>query len=81
VLAFGFEKPRQLWCHITNAMKQYMQASSSACVKTVSERQECMIGWKPPLMGWVKINFDGASQGCEQAGCGGLVRGDTGEWL
>jgi ribonuclease HI len=40
-----------------------------------------LIGWKPPPVGWVKLNSDGACKHDGSAGCGGIIRGSDGEWL
>ncbi|KAK4268096.1 hypothetical protein QN277_024799 [Acacia crassicarpa] len=35
-----------------------------------------------PRVGWIKMNVDGASKGAQMAaGCGGLLRGCSGEWI
>ncbi|MCH79931.1 ribonuclease H protein, partial [Trifolium medium] len=39
------------------------------------------IHWKPPRENFAKINTDGACKGRERAGCGGVIRGNQGEWL
>lgn len=43
-------------------------------------RQEILVRWQYPNMGWVRLNTDGASKGnpCK-AGAGGLIRGHRGE--
>ncbi|MCI28245.1 ribonuclease H protein [Trifolium medium] len=40
-----------------------------------------MIGWKPPVEGWVKVNIDGACKSESVAGCGGIIRNNRGGWL
>ncbi|MCI31045.1 ribonuclease H protein, partial [Trifolium medium] len=39
------------------------------------------VAWKPPPMGWVKMNSDVSCKDNEIAGCGGLVRGSDDEWM
>ena len=39
------------------------------------------VAWQKPKMGWCKLNIDGAWLSEREAGGGGLIRGDTGEWL
>jgi len=39
------------------------------------------IRWWPPDFGWIRINTDGAFKGGLNAGCGGVFRGDNGEWI
>jgi ribonuclease HI len=39
------------------------------------------IKWKPPKENYVKLNTDGACKEGRTAGCGGVIRGNQGEWL
>jgi hypothetical protein len=39
------------------------------------------VGWSPPSDGWVALNTDGAENSEHKYGCGGLIRGSSGEWL
>jgi hypothetical protein len=39
------------------------------------------VGWSPPGDGWVALNTDGAENSDHKYGCGGLMRGSSGEWL
>jgi ribonuclease HI len=39
------------------------------------------IGWQPPSGHFVKLNTDGACKENNRAGCGGIIRGNQGEWL
>ncbi|GAU49448.1 hypothetical protein TSUD_137920 [Trifolium subterraneum] len=39
-------------------------------------------GWVPLReVGWVVVNTDGAGKNNKNSGCGGLIRGNEGEWL
>jgi L1 cell adhesion molecule like protein len=40
-----------------------------------------MIKWCPPKPLYVKLNTDGAFKDKKIAGCGGVIRGNEGEWL
>ena len=40
-----------------------------------------LVGWKPPVEGWVKLNTDGACSSNGAAGCGGIISGCDSEWL
>lgn len=49
--------------------------------RPTGQRVELMIGWKPPRVGWMKLNTDGASQGnLGLASAGGMLRDGDGEW-
>ena len=37
--------------------------------------------WKPPQMGWCKLNADGMTSSLGWGGCGGVIRGDEGGWI
>lgn len=38
--------------------------------------------WKPPLVGWLSLNIDGAcKENIGLAWCGGLVRDEWGRWI
>lgn len=39
------------------------------------------VRWTPPKEGWCKINVDGCWLSPQEAGGGGVIRGDKGEWL
>jgi ribonuclease HI len=49
--------------------------------KAAVQKTEVLISWKPPPVGWVRLNTDGSCKEGNRAGCGGLVRGSEGEWL
>lgn len=40
-----------------------------------------MVKWEKPELGWCKVNTDGATFDSGLAGCGGVIRGDQGEWI
>ncbi|GAU22839.1 hypothetical protein TSUD_282060 [Trifolium subterraneum] len=42
---------------------------------------KCSLHWKPPKLNFVKLNTDGACIDRKIAGCGGVIRGNQGEWL
>jgi len=37
--------------------------------------------WQPPMIGWVKVNVDGALTTTGMAGCGGIIRDHAGNWV
>lgn len=38
-------------------------------------------GWQPPTPAWCKLNTDGSWRTPDIGGCGGLIRGNQGEWI
>jgi len=50
-------------------------------VTTRTAREERLIVWSPPRVGWFKLNTDGASRGNPGlAAAGGVVRDGDGNW-
>ena len=39
------------------------------------------ISRKPPYIGWIRLNTDDVSKGGFIASCGGVLRGENGEWI
>ena len=51
-----------------------------ALAELYTAKSVVMVGWAPPVVGWVKLNMDGASKGNSRAaGCRGLFRNSNGE--
>ncbi|CAL1397034.1 unnamed protein product [Linum trigynum] len=49
---------------------------------SMTARTTVMVGWTPPIHGWVALNVDGASNGNPgAAGAGGVLRDGTGNWI
>lgn len=42
-------------------------------------RKERLIGWNPPMLGWVKLNTNGSSKDNETSDCGDVLQGCNGE--
>jgi ribonuclease HI len=47
------------------------------------EKQQSLVQvrWLLPASGWVSLNTDGSCKEGEIIGCGGVIRGNEGEWL
>ncbi|CAL1409286.1 unnamed protein product [Linum trigynum] len=57
-------------------------ASRKLDVRSKAARSEELIGWKPPPVGWLKLNTDGAAQGHGgEIGAGGVIRNSNGDWI
>ncbi|MCI09825.1 putative non-LTR retroelement reverse transcriptase, partial [Trifolium medium] len=59
----------------------YYQAKRVNDMMINSQRVLTNIGWQPPSGDYVKLNTDGACKDNNIAGCGGIIRGNQGEWL
>jgi ribonuclease HI len=60
--------------------KRNMKAESQICHDR--SKQQINISWHAPPMGWYTLNTDGAAKISDsKAGCGGIVRNDTGNWV
>ncbi|KAJ7949522.1 Ribonuclease H protein [Quillaja saponaria] len=75
-----FSSPHNPKVVLTKYVKEIWAAS--VCNQEPSRKSYLFFDWNFPPFGWVKINCDGTakSQGCLTS-CGGLIRGDGGEWL
>lgn len=65
-------------------IKKHVSESRKRVVKEDgTHRQEkiIMISWQKQEKGWCKLNVDGRLSISGDAGCGGAIRGDCGEWL
>ena len=50
--------------------------------RNLGNKRVVQVRWESPQMGWACLNTDGAAAGNPgQAGCGGLIRNEHGEWL
>jgi hypothetical protein len=67
--------------HIRQRAKDY-QLSVVAVSQDARQvnREARLIGWKPPVGDWIKLNTDGACKDGNVAGCGGILRNNAGEW-
>jgi hypothetical protein len=55
---------------------------ASGSANQVGDKVVEYIKWQPPNVGWVvQLNTDGASKEGTMAGCGGVIRGENGEWV
>ncbi|KAK4255866.1 hypothetical protein QN277_008804 [Acacia crassicarpa] len=80
-----FEEEFKLPGRLGEAVKGYVREIRVAQVdfgRIGGIRVEQQVSWKTPCAGWLKLNVDGAAKGEDRlAGCGGLIRDDSGKWI
>jgi ribonuclease HI len=75
-----FFRPIKKTEFVRQRMKTYKLAGLVMQDGVQQQQMQIHVGWKPPSNGWVCLNIDGT---CKDGviGCGGVIRGNTGEWL
>ncbi|PNX97917.1 ribonuclease H [Trifolium pratense] len=73
--------PSNIIQHVRKLGENYRKALHTMEVVEQHESIVAHIHWKPPEGVFVKLNTDGASKAGNRAGCGGVIRGNQGEWL
>ncbi|PNX90504.1 ribonuclease H, partial [Trifolium pratense] len=77
----NFIRPTAPAMVVMNAVRSYVVADRVLHIGKESRKVEKLITWKPPPVGWVRLNTDGAHSEDGSIGCGGIIRGSDGEWL
>jgi ribonuclease HI len=77
----GFLRPYNPAQFIMQRATEYDLATKNDKVVTGREKVVSHIRWRPPKISFVKLNTDGAYKKDQIAGCGGIIRGNQGEWL
>jgi hypothetical protein len=77
----NYVRPLHMAQHVYKVVEDYSQAMRVNEMMRNSERVLMHIGWQPPSGHFVKLNTDGACKENNRAGCGGIIRGNQGEWL
>ncbi|MCH86415.1 putative non-LTR retroelement reverse transcriptase [Trifolium medium] len=67
--------------HVSRLVWDYYDAKTVTAVMSFSDHAIMNIGWQPPSGNYVKLNTDGPSKENSIAGCGGIIKGNQGEWL
>lgn len=75
-----FVKPLHQWQITVKLHLGYILARTVRDVGMARVRVQHQVQWTPPAPCWVCLNIDGSAR-TNSAGCGGLLRGDQGEWL
>jgi ribonuclease HI len=76
-----FVRPIHPINYVYKRVEEYHHAKHASDLIDGKEYSRVEIGWKPPSGNFVRLNTDGASKNNNQAGCGGIIRGNQGEWL
>jgi ribonuclease HI len=78
-----FVYPSRPWTLVLEYVEEYkrnMWAESQVCQQR--NKQEINVSWIAPPMGWHAVNTDGAAKISDRiAGCGGIVRNNSGAWV
>jgi hypothetical protein len=77
----NFLRPVNPVQHVMRMSEDYRKAMYANNTVIQKERVLSYINWKPLRENFVKLNTDGACKERKRAGCGGVIRGNQGEWL
>jgi ribonuclease HI len=76
-----FIRPIQSVNYVYKAVEDYKHAKQVTDMIGGNEYSLVEVGWKPPVGSFVRLNTDGARKNDNRTGCGGVIRGNQGEWL
>jgi len=65
--------------HVLKYVHEHYKDVKASKVETNVIKEVILVWWKPPPIGWVKLNTDGACKMGEIGGCGGVIRGNDRE--
>jgi ribonuclease HI len=78
-----FVYPHRPWVLALDYVAEYkrnMRGDSQGC--SDRHKQEINVSWNAPPLGWHALDTDGAAKHSDRtAGCGGIVRNNTGAWV
>jgi ribonuclease HI len=66
---------------VMRSMRTYNLAVRETSPQIEPRQRVVFVSWKPPPVGWVRLNTDGSCRDGGHIGCGGIIRGSDGEWL
>jgi hypothetical protein len=75
----NFLRPTQPVSFVLQRCREYCNAVQAKEVMAEKPRRISWVGWKPPDVGWIKLNTDGACKEAYASGCGGILRNNNGE--
>ncbi|MCH93591.1 RNA-directed DNA polymerase (Reverse transcriptase), partial [Trifolium medium] len=77
----NFMRPTNPVQHVVRLGKEYIRTMRMNSVIKQRTMVNTCIRWKPPRDKFMKLNTDGACKEGRRAGCGGIIRGNQGEWI
>jgi hypothetical protein len=77
----GSVLPNKPWLEVLQRVQIYDVTTNNNAVMHNNNKVIENIHWQPPSLGWIRLNPDVAAKGENIAGCGGVPRGDSGEWI
>jgi hypothetical protein len=80
-LLLEFVRPYKPIQHTMKLTGDYWNAITSNNIVATCNHGVAMIKWSPSKPSFVKLNTDGAYKDKQIADCGGVIRGNEGEWL
>jgi hypothetical protein len=66
---------------VMRSMRTYNLAVRETSPQIEPRQRVVFVSWKPPPVGWVRLNTDGSCRDGGHIGCGGIIKGSDGEWL
>lgn len=77
-----FVAPCRPWERIVKFLNSYEVAKKSSWVVEAKCYIWKEVRWKPPAVGWITLNCDGAARATDgPSGCGGILRDSDGRWI
>jgi ribonuclease HI len=78
-----FISPRRPWSLVLDYVEEYKENKKTEAQSCNARcKQQVNISWQAPPMGWYALNTDGAAKISDnKAGCGGIIRTNTGDWV
>ncbi|KAI5390289.1 hypothetical protein KIW84_075553 [Lathyrus oleraceus] len=77
----NYSRPSNMVSHINKIVQDYKQAEVATCTNMDHCKELKLIKWETPTMKRVKLNINGARDKQGNALCGGIIRGNDGEWI
>ncbi|MCH99988.1 ribonuclease H protein, partial [Trifolium medium] len=77
-----YQRPFHPASQIMQYVQEYHVCATSGVQTEASQRVAVQVRWMRPQQGYLSLNTDGAvKNGSQQAGCGGVIRNGSGNWV